>query len=169
VILERCEYALGVLSTKTKQLTQELMEARAKRRESQLQSEQLQKEIKSLTHRLVETRSHATQTTEQLSVAQSRLEVLGELPVQEAQLQHKLALAELEQSQTHSEWQQIQAIITSHEQQMQERVGALRTADQRLKTWKIPLCAYKRKSLNVNSTSSRSQLSGVRSQKFCVS
>jgi len=54
--------------------------------------------------------------------------------VQEAQLQqHKLALAELEQSQTHSEWQQIQAIITSHEQQMQERVGALRTADQRLK------------------------------------
>jgi len=50
--------------------------------------------------------------------------------VQEAQLQqHKLALAELEQSQTHSEWQQIQAIITSHEQQMQERVGALRTAE----------------------------------------
>jgi len=67
--------------------------------------------------------------------------------VQEAQLQqHKQALAELEQSQTHSEWQQIQAII-SHEQQMQERVGALRTAEQRLKTWKITLCDYRRKSV----------------------
>lgn len=169
VILERCEYALDVLSAKTKQLTQELMEARAKRRESQLQSEQLQKEIKSLTNRLVETRSHATQTTEQLSVAQSRLEVLDrELPVQEAQLQqHKLALAELEQSQTHSEWQQIQAIITSHEQQMQERVGALRTADQRLKDLENTSVRLQEKIIESEQRTQeyQQQLSVVRSQE----
>jgi len=59
-------------------------------------------------------------------------------------------LAELEQSQTHSEWQQIQAIIKSHEQQMQERVGALRTAEQRLKDMENNALRL-RKSSHVNS------------------
>jgi chromosome segregation protein len=179
-ILEHCEYTLDVLSAKTKQLAQELIEARSKQRESQMQCEQLQKEIKNLTHRLHQTRSQVSQTTEQLSIAQSRLEVLDrELPLQEAQLQqHKQALAELEQSQTHSEWQQIQAIIKSHEQQMQERVGALRTAEQRLKDLentalrlqeKIQSCEQRSQEYSTQHTAQLHQQSDISCQLAAIS
>jgi len=135
LILERCDREINLLSGKTKHLAQELTEVRQQRRESQLRSEQLQKEIKSLTLQLEQTRSQVSQTNQQLATVQSRLEVLDtELPVQEAQLQQlRQVLNELEQSQTNSQWQQIQAKIKSHEQQLQEREQALRTAEQRLK------------------------------------
>jgi chromosome segregation protein len=58
----------------------------------------------------------------------------AEIPTQEAQLQQwRQALAELEQSQTHSEWQQIQTTIRAQEAQLNERELTLRTAEQRLK------------------------------------
>jgi len=64
----------------------------------------------------------------------NRPEVLDrELPLQEAQLQQHSKPWQNWNSRKLIEWQQIQAIIKSHEQQMQERVGALRTAEQRLK------------------------------------
>lgn len=134
-ILERCEQGIDLLSAKTKNQAQELMEARAQRRESQLQCEQLQKEIKTLNLQLAQTLEHVSQTTQQLATVQSRLQTLDtELPAQEAQLQqHRLALTELEQSQVNSQWQQMQATIKSHEQQLQERSGALRLGEQRLK------------------------------------
>jgi len=69
--------------------------------------------------------------------------------------------------QTH-EWQQIQAIITSHEQQMQERVGALRTADQRLKDLENNSVRLQEKSLNVNSEL-RIPAAGVSCQESGVS
>ncbi len=135
LILERCSEAINLLAGKTKHLAQELTEVRQQRRESQLRNEQLQKEIKSLTLQLEQTRSQVWQTNQQLATAKSRLEVLDrELPAQEAQLQQlRLALNQLEQSQTNSQWQQIQATINRHEQQLQEREQALRTAEQRLK------------------------------------
>jgi chromosome segregation protein len=42
-------------------------------------------------------------------------------------------LTELEQSQTNSQWQQIQATIRTQEQQLQQRIEALRNAQQQLK------------------------------------
>ncbi|MDF2387966.1 chromosome segregation protein SMC [Nostoc ellipsosporum NOK] len=134
-ILERCTEAIANLSTKTKQLTQELTEARQTRREQQLQLEQLQKDIKSLTAQLEGTRSQLSQNSEKFATAQSRLEVLDrELPGQEIQLQQlRHALAELEASQTPSEWQQIQATIKNQEQELQQCETALREAEQRLK------------------------------------
>ncbi|MFN6559381.1 MAG: chromosome segregation protein SMC [Nostoc sp. ChiSLP01] len=134
-ILERCTEAIANLSSRTKQLTQELTEARQTRREQQLQLEQLHKDIKNLTTQLEATRSQLVQNTEKLAAAQSRLEVLDrELPGQETQLQQlRHALAELEASQTPSEWQQIQATIKIQEQQLQQRESALREAEQRLK------------------------------------
>jgi chromosome segregation protein len=136
-VLERCSQAINTLSTKTKQLTQELSEARQGRREQQLQLEQLHKEIKSLTAQLETTRSLLTQNTERLATVQSRLEILDrELPGQEQQLQQlRQALTELEQSQTPQEWQQIQATIKGQEQQLQQRDAALREAEQKLKNW----------------------------------
>jgi chromosome segregation protein len=57
-----------------------------------------------------------------------------ELPGQESQLQQlRQTLAELEASQTPSEWQQIQATIKIQEQQLQQRETAFREAEQRLK------------------------------------
>jgi chromosome segregation protein len=134
-IIERCTEAIASLSTKTKALSQELTEARQARREQQLQLEQLHKEIKSLSAQLEGTRSQLTQNSEKLAHAQSRLAVLsGELPEQETQLQQlRHVLAELEASQTPSEWQQIQAIIKNQEQQLQQKDTALREAEQRLK------------------------------------
>ncbi|BBD62654.1 chromosome segregation protein [Nostoc sp. HK-01] len=134
-ILDRCIDAIASLSSKTKQLSQELTEARQARREQQLQLEQLQKDIKALTAQLEATRSQLAQNTEKFTNAQSRLEILDkDLPGQESQLQQlRHVLAELEASQTPSEWQQIQAVIKTQEQQLQQREANLREAEQRLK------------------------------------
>ncbi|MGH1393351.1 MAG: chromosome segregation protein SMC [Trichormus sp.] len=134
-ILDRCTEAIATLSSRSKQLSQELTEARQARREQQLQLEQLQKDIKSLTAQLEGTRSQLTQNTEKFHTAQTRLEVLdNELPGQETQLQQlRHTLADLEASQTPSEWQQIQGTIKIQEQQLQQRETAFREAEQRLK------------------------------------
>ncbi|RCJ28195.1 chromosome segregation protein SMC [Nostoc sp. ATCC 43529] len=134
-ILDRCAEAIATLSSRTKQFTQELTEARQARREQQLQLEQLHKDIKNLTTQLEGTRSQLVQNSEKLATVQSRLEVLDrELPGQETQLQQlRHALAELEASQTPSEWQQIQATIKIQEQQLQQCESALREAEQKLK------------------------------------
>ncbi|WP_071187374.1 chromosome segregation protein SMC [Trichormus sp. NMC-1] len=134
-VLERCAEAISTLAIRTKTLTQELTEARQGRREQQLQLEQLQKDIKSLTAQLTTTSTQLSQNTEKFTTAQSRLEVLDrELPGQEAQLQQlRHTLSELEASQTPSEWQQIQAIIKTQEQQLRQKENDLREAEQRLK------------------------------------
>jgi chromosome segregation protein len=134
-VLERCGEAINTLSVRSKRLSQEVTEARQAKREQQLQLEQLQKEIKTLTAQLEGTRSQLSQNSEKLSVAQSRLQVLDrELPGQENQLQQlRHVLNELEASQTPSEWQEIQARIIGQEQQLQQRETALREAEQRLK------------------------------------
>jgi len=134
-ILERCGEVINSLFARTKHLAQELMEVKAKRRENQLYSEQLNKEIKNLTLGLAGALQQVSQTTQQLTTTQSRQQTLEqELPVALAQLQQqRLALAELEESLTSSEWQQIQATIKSHEHHLQEREEALRATQQQLK------------------------------------
>ncbi|MFH7028036.1 MAG: chromosome segregation protein SMC [Heteroscytonema crispum UTEX LB 1556] len=134
-VLERCSEAINNLVTRTKAVTQELAEARQGRREQQLRLEQLHKDVKSLTEQLETTRSQLAQNNEKLATAQSRLSVFyRDLPEQENELQQlRHTLAELEASQTPSEWQQIQATIKSEEQQLQQRESELRSAEQRLK------------------------------------
>ncbi|MEA5619307.1 chromosome segregation protein SMC [Cronbergia sp. UHCC 0137] len=134
-ILERCNEAISSLSIRSKSLAQELTEARQARREQQLQLEQLQKDIKSLTAQLQGGRSQLAQNTEKFTTSQTRLEILDrELPGQETELQElRHTLNELESSQTPSEWQQIQAVIKTQEQELQQKDTALREAEQRLK------------------------------------
>jgi chromosome segregation protein len=134
-ILERCGEIINSLSTKTKHLSQELTEAKQQRRETQLHFEQLQKEIKNLTTQQEQVRSQLAKNTQELDAAQSRLQVLdSELPEKEAQLvQLRQVLAELEQSQTHSEWQQIQSTIKAQEAQLNQQEQAFRAAEQKLK------------------------------------
>ncbi len=134
-VLGRCTEAIANLSQRTKELSQELTEARQGKREQKLRLEQLQKEVKNLASRLSEARSQLTQNTERLSTAQSRLEILDrELPSQEEELQQlRQALAELESSQTPNEWQQIQAVIKSKEQELQQKETNLRKVEETLK------------------------------------
>ncbi|AKG20205.1 chromosome segregation protein SMC [Calothrix sp. 336/3] len=133
-VLERCNEALTILAPKTKAISQELTEARQKRREQQLQLEQLQKDIKTIASQLETARSQLQQNQERHTTAQSRLEILHrELPGQEQQLQqYRQELTELEASQTPQEWQQIQAQIKQQEQQLQQQEILLREAAQRI-------------------------------------
>ncbi|PPS42252.1 chromosome segregation protein SMC [Chroococcidiopsis sp. TS-821] len=133
LVLKRCESGIESLSAKTKYLSQELTEVRQQRREQQLRAEQLRKEIQAVSKQLVQAKAQLRQTEEQLTSARSQLEILdSELPTKEAQLQQKRQLlAELEQSQTNSQWQQIQFKIKSQEQDLQVRLQALLKAEQR--------------------------------------
>ena len=178
-ILERCGEQINLLSSKIKQLTPELNEAKAKRRENQLRCEQLQKELKSLTSQLEQARSHISQTTQELAAAHSRLQTLDSLPAQEAQLQQlRQALMELEQSQTNSQWQQIQTTIKSQEQHLQEREQTLRQTEQRLKDLentatrlqdKIQQCEQRLQEYSTQKTAQMERLTTLSTQKTALS
>lgn len=134
-ILARNAEKITTSSGKVKYLSQELAEAKAKYRENQLYKESLSKEIRNLSQQVEIGRSQLTNASVQFTTAATRLQVLEQdLPSQEAQLQQlRQALNLLEQSQTNSQWQQIQATIRSQEQQLQERIEALGNAQQQLK------------------------------------
>jgi chromosome segregation protein len=134
-ILEHCENSLMRATNLAKQRSQSLIEARQQQREGQLQLEQLQGEIRSLEAGLTQVRSQQEQTTQTLAAARERLQVLVEtLPTQEAQLQvWRRSLSELEQSQTHSEWQQIQASLRQQEAELHQRELALRSVEQQVR------------------------------------
>ena len=133
-ILERCSELINRHSASVRQLTKELTEAKAKRSETQLRLEQLHKEIKNQTAQQEQVRSLLAKNTQELTTANDRLQTLAiELPAQEAQLSGlRQQLAELEQSQTHSEWQQIQSIIKAKEAQLNECEQALRASEKQL-------------------------------------
>jgi chromosome segregation protein len=133
-ILERCGELIAQGSASTKQLTKELTERQAKRSETQLRLEQLHKEIKSLTAQQEQVRSLLAKNTQELTSASDRLQTLSiDLPGKVSQLQGlRQQLAQLEQSQTHSEWQQIQSIIKGWEVQLNECEQALRASEKQL-------------------------------------
>jgi len=134
-VLERCSETINLLSNQTKHLASAVMEARQQRRESQLNYEQLQKEVKSLSLQVDGARMQISQTTQQLATFQSRLQILEqELPPREIQLQQlRQALVDLEQSHQNREWQEMQATIALIDQQVQEREVDLGSSEQKLK------------------------------------
>ncbi|MEB3217392.1 MAG: chromosome segregation protein SMC [Nostocales cyanobacterium 94392] len=138
-VLQRCTEAINTLEERTKELSTQLTETRQAKREQQLRREQLKTEVNNLTKRVEDAINQLTQNTERLNTAQSRLEILErELPNQEQQLQQlRHELAQLEESQTPSEWQQIQATIKSQEQQLQQQDAALREQAEKLKNLEV--------------------------------
>jgi chromosome segregation protein len=116
-ILERCEMEYSDLSVRIKQLTQELTEARQQQREQQLRLEQLQKELQRLGTQTQAVRSQLAQNSQECDTVQQRLQILtAEVPQLETQLQQlQQQLTQLEESQSHSEWQQMQGIIKTQE------------------------------------------------------
>ncbi|MEO6861440.1 MAG: AAA family ATPase, partial [Microcoleus sp.] len=132
-ILERCKIAIDRASISVKTRSQELIEAKQNLRENQLRLEQLEAEIKNLHAQQSQVRSQIAKNTQELTDSQSRLQLLErELPAQEAQLQeYRQTLAQLEESNSHSEWQQMQSGLRALEAQLQERELAHRNAQQR--------------------------------------
>ncbi|MEG4800567.1 chromosome segregation protein SMC [Microcoleus sp. ARI1-B5] len=132
-ILERCKIAIARASVAVKTRSQELMEAKQNLREHQLRLEQLESEIKNLQAQQEQVRSQIRKNTQELTDSRSRLQLLErELPAQETQLQqYRQTLAQLEESNSHSEWQQMQSGLRALEAQLQERELALRNVQQR--------------------------------------
>ena len=134
MVLERCVVEIDRLREKVKERSQGLMEGRQYFRETQLKLEQIEAELQRLTKQYEQGQEQLEKNTKELAYAQTRLVSLDqEIPTQEVQLTElRETLAELEKSHTHSEWQQIQAMIRSQEVVLQEQVGNLRTAEQKL-------------------------------------
>ncbi|MBD1821992.1 chromosome segregation protein SMC [Cyanobacteria bacterium FACHB-DQ100] len=132
-ILGHCEGAIAKATIAQKDQTKALNEARQQHRELELKREQVQKELKRLESEQIQFTRALEKNQQELSTAQVRLKVLDtEVPTQEAQLDRlRTSLADLEQSQTHSEWQHIQAALRSLESALNDKELALRAIEQR--------------------------------------
>lgn len=133
-ILFRCEDAIAKATIEHQNQTKALIEARQQHRELQLKSEQLTQEIDRLSQQYNSLGTQIEQQTQEFQTAQARLQTLEtQLPQQETELSHlRQTLETLEQSQTHSEWQQIQAHLRQLEADLDQREKALRVVEQRL-------------------------------------
>lgn len=136
-ILSRCEQRIEAGTVAVKEASNALIEARQQYREQQLQQEQEQQQLRQLQQQRAQGETRLAQYQQELTTAQSRLVQLAEqIPVQEADLQGRRdALAALEDSQTHSEWQQAQREVQSLEQQLSDRQALLQAAEKRLQSF----------------------------------
>ncbi|HEY9809346.1 MAG TPA: chromosome segregation protein SMC [Halomicronema sp.] len=139
LILEQCNRMIVQASNVVKQKNQELLEAKQQQRENQRNGEQIETEIKTAQNQQEQLRNQLLKASQELAEAEHRLGILEvELPATEAQLQqNRFALADLEQSQTHSEWQQIQILIRAEETRLADCDKALRSAEQKLQELEV--------------------------------
>ncbi len=133
-ILLRCDQRIAAATAAVQQTSEMLMEARQQHREMELQAEQAQRQMSQWQQQRADGESRLAQCQQELTAAQARLQVLAtQLLQQEAELEaERAALADLEQSQTHSEWQQAQAAVQQLEKQVGERQVLLQAAEKRL-------------------------------------
>ncbi len=137
-LLSRNQEKLAQKAIELKELSRTLIEARQEEREQHLKNQQFAKEIKRLTEQKNKLNIQLITHREELEQVVSQLTILDrEIPVIESKLreQHK-QLSELEESQTNSEWQEIQGLIKTQESQLQEREKDFRKGEERLKETK---------------------------------
>ncbi len=117
-----------------KDLAEELTEARQLGRDNKMLSEQLEKEIKRLSGQKELLINQLNNNRQERAAIQSRLEILNAaIPEQEIKLQAlQQQLQDLEESHSQSEWQQVQALINSQEEQLQQQEKNLRQAETQL-------------------------------------
>ncbi|RZM77425.1 chromosome segregation protein SMC [Leptolyngbya iicbica] len=134
-ILNHCEQRIAAAKLAVKAAADNLLEARQQHREQALQTQQVQQQLRQLQQQRAQGEARLAQYQAELTTAQSRLaELASQLPEQEAELQaQRDALAALEQSQTHSEWQQAQTAVQTLEQQLSDRQATLQAAERRLR------------------------------------
>jgi chromosome segregation protein len=136
IMLERCDRHIQELSDRLQSLSQTLIAKRQQYREMQLQSQQQQAEAQKLAQQRSQAETQLQQYQQELATTLARLQELAEqLPVREAEIdQQRQALAQLEQSQTHSEWQTAQAAVQELETQLNQRQESLQAAERQLQT-----------------------------------
>ncbi len=133
-VLYRCEDALAKATFENQSQTKQLIEARQSHRELQMKLEQVTKEIQQLEAQSSRLGGQLSQQSEEFDRAKSRLQLLeGSLPQMETNLAAlRTQLNALEESQTHSEWQGIQAQLRGLETQVSERDRTLRAVEQQI-------------------------------------
>ncbi len=133
-VLFRCEDAIAKGTIAHQNKTKQLIEARQKYRELEINTIQLTKEIDRISGQADSLTHQVTQQTIEGQTATQRLAFLNEeLPQQEHQVaQLRAALEALEQSQNHSEWQGIQASLRLLETEVETKEKALRSIEQQL-------------------------------------
>ena len=134
-ILSGIDRKIAELEVRVNHLSESLTEARQLGREKQLRLEQLQTEVNRLSAQREPLINQLHNNRQERETIQARLEVLATtIPEQETQLQQLQArLTELEASHDQSEWQQVQAVINSQENDLQQQEQALRQAENQLK------------------------------------
>lgn len=130
-ILRRCEQAIATAAAAVQSQSQALIEARQTYREQELRASQAATQQQQVQQRLTLAQQQLAQSEHEQAIARDRLQALAmTLLLQEAALQQqRQALAELEQSQTHREWQQAQAVVRELEEQLNQRQAALQQAE----------------------------------------
>jgi len=133
-ILERCKTAIIQATAAVKSHERDLVEARQNYRESQLKLDQLETEIKNLTAQQEQVKIQLAKNTQELANAENRWQFLElELPGKETELQqYRETLAQLEESNRHSEWQIMQTSLRTCEANLQEKELAWQNERQRL-------------------------------------
>jgi chromosome segregation protein len=133
-ILERCNRNILEASQTVKLRSIELNEVRQTLRDHQQQVSLLESEIRTLNNQQEQLRSQLEKNTQEFNTAQIRLKNLeAEIPNLETKLQQdRELLAQLEDTHSHSEWQQLQGILRTQETELQQKENALRTVQQRL-------------------------------------
>jgi chromosome segregation protein len=129
-ILERTVDKIETITQEKQRLSQDIAEAKAKYRETELQLQQTQKEIASITSQQTQVRSQLEQNQQNFALAQQRLQTIEtELPQLENHLQScRIALKDLEDTQTTEEWQKIRLEIQTQEANLQSIEQELKKA-----------------------------------------
>ncbi|MGV2828364.1 chromosome segregation protein SMC [Myxosarcina sp. GI1(2024)] len=134
-IISANDRTIAELTVRVKNLGENLTEVRQFAREQQLRQQQLETEINRLTQQKKLSTDQLYLNRQERESIQSRLQILATtIADNEAQLQkYQQQLVKLEESHSQSEWQQVQALINSQENDLQQRERNLRQAEDRLR------------------------------------
>ena len=130
-ILIRCEQKMNQLTLSVKEKSKELIEARQQYREDELKADQAASQRRAIAERVSQANAQLERSNNEYTQANARLNELAQtLPVQEQALAEKRqAIAALENSQTHSEWQAAQGAVRRLETQLNEQQQRLSAAE----------------------------------------
>ncbi len=130
-LLSRNEEGLRQKLAQIQDLSNDLTEARQTVREQQLKRQQLEKEVQRFTLQKDKLSLQLSRHQQEAETLESKLKTIAaEIPPLTRELQQKQErLRELENSHTHSEWQEIQSLIKTQETQLQEREMEVRKAE----------------------------------------
>ncbi|MBE9062058.1 chromosome segregation protein SMC [cf. Phormidesmis sp. LEGE 11477] len=130
-ILIRCEQKVNQLTLQAKEKSKALIEARQQYRENQLKADQVENQRRAIAQRIAKAKAQLERSDSEHKQANARLDQLAQtLPLQEQALAEKRqAIAALENSQTHSQWQAAQGAVRSLEAQLNEQQQRLSAAE----------------------------------------